>query len=261
MFERFTDRARRVIVLAQEEARDLGHDLIRPEHLALGLLEGDGVAARALAELDVTRDAVLERFLAQVPVGVGHGQKLPFTPSAKKTLELSLREALQLKHSYIGTEHILLGLIRLDDSPAAELFAVDVSTLRARVIDDATGEPKDQRTRTPALHLALGRAQGLAAESAMSSAHVVYAILMDDDAHATKALRGLGITDEAYAKAVHAIDAAETSDALHPPGSIEIRFGGRNEVMHDPELAAALDALSPEQLRTALRRAAGKDPA
>jgi ATP-dependent Clp protease ATP-binding subunit ClpA len=260
MFERFTDRARRVIALAQDEARDLGHNLIRPEHIALGLLEGDGVAARALAELGVTRDAVVERFVAQVPVGVGHGQRLPFTPSAKKTLELSLREALQLKHSYIGTEHILLGLIRLDDSPAASLFAVDVSALRARVIDYATGEPKDQRTRTPALHLALGRAQGLAGESAMSSAHVVYAILMDDEAHATKALRVLDVSDEAYAKAVHQIDVETTSDALHPPGSVEIRFGGRNEVVHDAELAAALDALSPQQLRDALRRVVEQHP-
>jgi ATP-dependent Clp protease ATP-binding subunit ClpC len=113
MFERFTSRARRVIVLAQEEARDLGHNYIGTEHLLLGLVrEEEGVAALALRPLGVTLQATREQVQAAAgpaaPEQTGH---IPFTPRAKKVLELSLREALQLRHNYIGTEHILLGLV------------------------------------------------------------------------------------------------------------------------------------------------------
>ena len=114
MFERFTDRARRVVVLAQEEAKMLNHNYIGTEHILLGLIhEGEGVAAKALESLGISLDAVRE----QVQDIIGQGQQqptghIPFTPRAKKVLELSLREALQLGHNYIGTEHILLGLIR-----------------------------------------------------------------------------------------------------------------------------------------------------
>lgn len=114
MFERFTDRARRVVVLAQDEAKALNHNYIGTEHLLLGLIsEGEGVAAKALESLDISLEAVR----AQVEEIIGHGTStptghIPFTPRAKKVLELSLREALQMNHSYIGTEHILLGLIR-----------------------------------------------------------------------------------------------------------------------------------------------------
>ena len=114
MFERFTDRARRVVVLAQEEARMLNHNYIGTEHILLGLIhEGEGVAAKALESMNISLDAVRE----QVQEIIGQGQAaptghIPFTPRAKKVLELSLREALQLGHNYIGTEHILLGLIR-----------------------------------------------------------------------------------------------------------------------------------------------------
>ena len=111
MFERFTDRARRVVVLAQEEARMLSHNYIGTEHILLGLIhEGEGVAAKALESLNISLEAVR----AQVEEIIGQGQQapsghIPFTPRAKKVLELSLREALQLGHNYIGTEHILLG--------------------------------------------------------------------------------------------------------------------------------------------------------
>jgi ATP-dependent Clp protease ATP-binding subunit ClpC len=113
MFERFTDRARRVVVLAQDEARLLNHNYIGTEHILLGLIhENEGVGAKALEALGVTLDAVRE----QVRDIIGEGNQtpsghIPFTPRAKKVLELSLREALQLGHNYIGTEHILLGLI------------------------------------------------------------------------------------------------------------------------------------------------------
>src|SRR5699024_7608868 len=124
MFERFTDRARRVVVLAQEEARMLNHSYIGTEHILLGLIhERDGVAAKALQTLDVYPGAVRE----QVREIIGHGQQgpyghIPFTPRAKKVLELSLREALQLGHNYIGTEHILLGLIREGEGVAAQVL-------------------------------------------------------------------------------------------------------------------------------------------
>ena len=124
MFERFTDRARRVVVLAQEEAKMLNHNYIGTEHLLLGLIhEGEGVAAKSLESLDISLDAVRE----QVQEIIGQGQQqptghIPFTPRAKKVLELSLREALQLGHNYIGTEHILLGLIREGEGVAAQVL-------------------------------------------------------------------------------------------------------------------------------------------
>jgi len=121
VFERFTDRARRVVVLAQDEARMLNHDYIGTEHLLLGLIgEGEGVAARALESLGISLDALRQ----QVEQVIGRGQQapsghIPFTPRAKKVMELALREANDLGHSYIGTEHILLGLIREGDGVAA----------------------------------------------------------------------------------------------------------------------------------------------
>ena len=124
MFERFTERARQVVVLAQEEARMLNHNYIGTEHILLGLIhEGDGVAARSLESLGISLDAVRQ----QVEEIIGQGQQapsghIPFTPRAKKVLELSLREALQLGHGYIGTEHILLGLLREGDGVAAQVL-------------------------------------------------------------------------------------------------------------------------------------------
>jgi ATP-dependent Clp protease ATP-binding subunit ClpC len=124
MFERFTDRARRVVVLAQDEARSLNHNYIGTEHILLGMLrEGEGVAAKALEELGIGADAIRQ----QVVEIIGRGQQIPsghipFTPRAKKVLELSLRESLQLGHEYIGTEHILLGLIREGDGVAAQVL-------------------------------------------------------------------------------------------------------------------------------------------
>ncbi len=150
MFERFTDRARRVLVLAQEEARDLNHSFIGTEHILLGLIrEGEGVAAKALDSLGVTFEAVREK----VEEAIGsNGNPTPgsppFTPRAKKVLELSLREALQLGHSYIGTEHMLLGLVREGDGVAAQVLiqlGADLARVRQQVIQMMSGQPgKDQ---------------------------------------------------------------------------------------------------------------------
>ena len=121
MFERFTDRARRVLVLAQQEARVLGHNFLGTEHLLLGLIrETEGVAAMALAQLGIRLDDVRDRVKETVgPAGSAPTGSPPFTPWAKRVLELSLREALQLGHNYIGTEHILLGLVREGEGVAA----------------------------------------------------------------------------------------------------------------------------------------------
>ena len=138
MFERFTDRARRVAVLAQEEARMLNHDHIGTEHILLGLIrEGEGVAAKALESLGISQEAVRR----QVEEIIGQGQQppsghIPFTPRAKKVLELSLREALQLGHNYVGTEHILLGLIREGGGVAAQVLVklgADLNRVRQQV--------------------------------------------------------------------------------------------------------------------------------
>ena len=144
MFERFTDRARRVVVLAQEEARMLNHNYIGTEHILLGLIhEGEGVAAKALESMGIS----LEGVRAQVEEIIGQGQQapsghIPFTPRAKKVLELSLREALQLGHNYIGTEHILLGLIREGEGVAAQVLVklgADLNRVRQQVIQLLSG--------------------------------------------------------------------------------------------------------------------------
>ena len=144
MFERFTDRARRVVVLAQEEARMLNHNYIGTEHILLGLIhEGEGVAAKGLESLGISLEAVR----SQVEEIIGQGQQapsghIPFTPRAKKVLELSLREALQLGHNYIGTEHILLGLIREGEGVAAQVLVklgADLNRVRQQVIQLLSG--------------------------------------------------------------------------------------------------------------------------
>src|SRR5215475_4165437 len=121
MFERFTNRARRVIVLAQDEARELRHNYIGTEHILLGLLGvPDGVASRALDHFGMTQDSVRQDVTNRVGTGASPvSGRIPFTPRAKKVLELSLREALQLHHNYIGTEHLLLGLLREGEGVAA----------------------------------------------------------------------------------------------------------------------------------------------
>jgi hypothetical protein len=197
MFERFTDRARRVVVLAQEEARTLNHNYIGTEHILLGLIhEGEGVAAKALESLGISLDAVRQQVGEDIGQGqqvgedigqgqqvgedigqgqqvgedIGQGQQapsghIPFTPRAKKVLELSLREALQLGHNYIGTEHILLGLIREGDGVAAQVLVklgADLNRVRQQVIQLLHG----YQGKEPA-------ASGTAAESAPSTSLVL----------------------------------------------------------------------------------------
>ena len=140
MFERFTDRARRAIMLAQEEARELGHSYLGTEHLLLGMLRDDsGVAASALASLGITLEAAREAVAATVGRGAGQpAGHIPITPPAKRSLELALRESLQLGCDYIGPEHILLGVIHSDSSVAARTMAglgAPPDGVRQRVIE------------------------------------------------------------------------------------------------------------------------------
>jgi len=144
MFERFTDRARRVVVLAQEEARLLNHNYIGTEHILLGLLhEAEGIAAQVLVSLGISLDAC--RLRVEEIIGRGTdapGGSIPFTPRAKKVLELSLREALQLGHNYIGTEHLLIGLLREGEGVAAQVLVklgLDLTTVREQVLAQVSG--------------------------------------------------------------------------------------------------------------------------
>src|SRR6186713_1856486 len=166
MFERFTDRARRVVVLAQEEARLLNHNYIGTEHILLGLIhEGEGVAAKALESLGISLDAVR----GQVEEIIGEGGSspsghIPFTPRAKKVLELSLREALQLGHNYIGTEHILLGLIREGEGVAAQVLVklgADLNRVRQQVLQLLSG----YQGKEPAEGASGGRGEGAPSSS------------------------------------------------------------------------------------------------
>jgi ATP-dependent Clp protease ATP-binding subunit ClpA len=165
MFERFTDRARRVVVLAQEEARRLDHNWIGTEHILLGLIrERDSVAARTLESLDISLDAVR----AQVEEIIGRGQQvpswhIPFTPRAKKVLDLSRRESEQLGHDYVGTEHILLGLIREGDGVAAQvliMLGADPNRVRRQVIQLIHGPPPQEDAQVTGLQARLVAVKG-----------------------------------------------------------------------------------------------------
>jgi len=144
VFERFTDRARRVLTFAQDEARLLNHSFIGTEHILLGLLrEGDGVGAQTLRSLGISLEAVREKVQETIGMaGTAPSGSPPFTPRAKKVLELSLREALQMNHSYIGTEHLLLGLVREGEGVAATVLiglGADPPRVRQEVINLMSG--------------------------------------------------------------------------------------------------------------------------
>jgi ATP-dependent Clp protease ATP-binding subunit ClpA len=159
MFERFTERARRVVVLAQEEARRLHHNYIGTEHILLGLIrEGEGVAALALDALGISLDAVrqqVEEIIGQSPQEVPPPGHIPFTPRAKKVLELSLRESLDMGHNYIGTEHILLGLVREGEGVAAQVLGklgARLDRVRAKVNEMVKGVPEVSSPHLSPIH-------------------------------------------------------------------------------------------------------------
>jgi ATP-dependent Clp protease ATP-binding subunit ClpC len=225
MFERFTNRARSTVVHAQEEARLLRHNYIGTEHVLLGLLrERDGVAAKALNALGVSSDAV-RREVTEI---IGEGDQspsghIPFTPRAKKVLELSLREALQLKHNYIGTEHILLGLIREGEGVAAQVLvrlSADLDRVRQQVTHLLAGLPEGssaempvaRRTRTPAAEQVVAAAEELAGGSPMGSQHLLEALARSEGSAAAKVFAALGVDVDALATTIDDVGIDGTTD-------------------------------------------------
>jgi ATP-dependent Clp protease ATP-binding subunit ClpA len=256
MFERFTNRARHAVVLAQEEARRLQHNYIGTEHILLGLLgEPEGIGARALDRFGMTAEGTREEVRAIVGTGpsapTGH---IPFTPRAKKTLELALREALQLHHNYIGTEHILLGVIREGDGVGAQVLRQhgDLLAFRTAVLDivpavkaePARGRrmwlwrragsdplepqpigPTELRT-TPAADTSLSEAAKLAGAQPVGSHHLLLAALTDPDTAAARALAALGVDLDQAREALRSAQVTGTSDE-QPEDA-----GGRQMLVH-----------------------------
>jgi ATP-dependent Clp protease ATP-binding subunit ClpA len=222
MFERFTDRSRHTVVLAQEEARLLNHPYIGTEHLLLGLIrEGEGVAAKVLRRFGIA----LPDVRADVVEIIGEGTEspsghIPFTPRSKKVLELSLREALQMGHNYIGTEHILLGLIREGEGVAAQVLirrGADLDRVRATVLSEV-GQIGHERhrlpaRRTPGAEEAIANAQRLAASTPLGSHHLLEALARSEDTLAGKVLASLGVDPDTLAATIDEMGTEGTSDA------------------------------------------------
>jgi ATP-dependent Clp protease ATP-binding subunit ClpA len=270
MFERFTDRARHVVVLAQEEARRLQHNYIGTEHLLLGLFgEPEGIAAKALDRLGMTREGTRDEVRAIVGPGpVTPSGHIPFTPRAKKTLELALREAVQLHHSYIGTEHILLGVLREGDGVGARILqqhVTDLSQVRMAVLDllpatqaevgrgrrwlrrrgpGALGEPgaapeAAEIHTTPAADVSLSEASRLAGSQPVGSHHLLLAALTDPDSAAARALAALGVNLDQARDALRSADVTGTSDEQPEEA------GRRQMVIHVAEDKLTIEAADP----------------
>jgi ATP-dependent Clp protease ATP-binding subunit ClpA len=272
MFERFTNRARHVVVLAQEEARGLHHNYIGTEHVLLGMFgEPDSVAGRVLHGLGMTLDSARIEVADKVGVGkkpqvTGH---IPFTPRAKKVLELGLREAAALHHGYIGTEHLLLGLVREGQGAAAKILvehAGDLATVRSAVLALApAGEPgqgrrwlrrrgtgpvpdedsegsrdwDNEHRATPAAEVSLEQAARLAGQQPLGSHHLLLATLADPSTAAARALAALGVDLEQARTALRNADVTGTSDELPEEA------GRRQMRIEVTEQALRLEATDP----------------
>jgi ATP-dependent Clp protease ATP-binding subunit ClpA len=243
MFERFTDRARRVLVLAQEEARLLNHNYLGTEHILLGLVhEGEGVAALVLDSFGVGLDTVRQRIKEAVGDSPGAGVGAPpFTPRSKKVLELSLREALRLGHNYIGTEHLLLGLVRVDEGLAAQILtqlgvpSTDAVRDRVTTVLREHGQTPTTPGFTPAGATVRDRARMLASAEGSGDArvpagshHYLLALLADATSLASGVLVGLGVTEDAVRQKIAELGTAGTSDevtTMPTPITVEIAPG------------------------------------
>ncbi|MEV1066076.1 Clp protease N-terminal domain-containing protein [Streptomyces sp. NPDC050263] len=221
-FERFTVEARKVVVTAQEEARLLKHNHIGTEHILLGLLDApDSTAAKVLHRLGYDKETAQVDIAAMVKPGTqelrGH---IPFAPRAKKTLDLALREAQQLHHTSIGTEHILLALVSEGEGVGAKVLAerIDpISRIRAAVLASAEG-PQDVATGpwpagTPATEDTLSAAAALAGGAPVGSHHLLEAMLRTENSMAARALRELGVDPDAVAAKIDELDPETTTDA------------------------------------------------
>ncbi len=287
MFERFTAYARRAVVMAQEEAREMNHNYIGTEHILLALLrrpdglpnQADGGASGILDEFGMTLEGVRQEVLDKVGSGAGTRKSghIPFTPRAKKVLELSLREALQLHHNYIGTEHILLGLIREDKGVAAQIMREhgDLLAIRAAVLDRVpAGDEEDKAGlatlvrqvklrlgggredeaagvanvhATPATDATLAEAARLAGDAPVGSHHLLLAALADPDSAAARTLAGLGVDLDQARELLRTADVTGTSD--EPPEeagrrqmSLQVTGETLTIVVVDPVLVAAGEA-------------------
>jgi ATP-dependent Clp protease ATP-binding subunit ClpA len=229
MFERFTDRARSVVVTAQDEARERRHNYIGTEHLLLGLYASPAsVAARVLRDLSLGYDDVR----AGIDAIVGEGDTtprghIPFTPRAKKVLELALRESKHLGHNYIGTEHILLGIIQEGEGVAAQIIAqhgirLDLARQSVLALLAEPGsieavplaeEPGPRSPRTTGARDVLAAAEGLAGGAPMGSQHLLEALVNADGSMAARVLADLGVDAEAIAAKVDELDPENTTDA------------------------------------------------
>jgi len=269
MFERFTDRARRVVVISQEEARKLQHNYIGTEHILLGLLAVQGgVAFKILDRFGMSPDGVREEVVARVGTGTatieGH---IPFTPRAKKTLELSLREALQLSHNYIGTEHILLGLIREGEGVAAQIITAhgaEMDSVRQAIIEMLQaygGQRSGQRwlrslsgaaeaegtdlPATPAAEASVTTAVQLAGTKPIGSHHLLLAALEDPDSAAARTLAALGVDLDQAREALRTVDVTGTSDEQPE------ERGRRHMVLRVTDTSLTIEATDPDIIKAA----------
>jgi ATP-dependent Clp protease ATP-binding subunit ClpA len=246
MFERFTDKARQSVVVAQEEARLLNHDYIGTEHLLLGLLsQPESIAAGVLTRLGISLDGTRADVEAFIGRGAGPpAGHIPFTPRAKKVLELSLREALQLGHNYIGTEHILLGIVREGEGVAAQVLTqrgAALDRVRALVLAEVKLAAGGKRTpagprRTPGAEAVIATAEQLAGSGPVGSHHLLEAMALVDDSLAAGTLAALGVAPDALAAKIDELGTEGTAD-LSPEDAaarrMEVRFG-------DDEVAVVL---------------------
>ena len=265
MFERFTDRARRVLVLAQEESRMLGHNFIGTEHLVLGLIqEEEGVAARVLASKGITLQAARRQVQNRVGPSTGPpGGSPPFTADAKRALDLSLREALHLGHDYIGPEHLLLGIIIEASSTGAQVLVDlggDLAELRERVISRVSepGEPHAEAVAPQSAGLtrpaadAIAAARQLAGQGPVGTHHLLVAVLAQQGSLGAKVLDTFGVTALATQQLVDALGVASTTDeAPEVTGGRTIRVS----VVDHRE-----PARTGRRPRTGRRRSTGRHP-
>ncbi|MGH9293223.1 MAG: Clp protease N-terminal domain-containing protein [Acidimicrobiales bacterium] len=265
MFERFTDRARRVLVVAQDEARQMGHRFIGPEHLLLGLCEGEGLASTALAECAVdvaaVRAKVEQRIESSPQARMLH--KVPFSPEAKKSLELALRTALRLGHNYIGTEHLFMGLrdeAKRRSETLDDLLGVPASSVQDRLMELLRGGGAPTAPLAPAMRLAMDLARRSAAGLALTTGHLLSSLVSIADSQAAKALGALGVSEEAVASALGEIDVSTTSDATEAAQALSIVVGGSTKVIGDPDIVGAVMKLTADQLRAVLRQALDIEP-
>jgi ATP-dependent Clp protease ATP-binding subunit ClpA len=272
MFDRFTDRARRAIVVAQDEAREMGHDQIRPEHLLIGLTEGDGVAAKAMAQSGVDGAAMRGRVAARAESKPSARElaKVPFSAEIKKAMELSLRAALGLGHKYIGTEHLFFGVQREAgerDELLDQLLGVSATDVHERIMEmlrDVRPMLRDISLAgwmySPALQSAMATARRQASGALVTTGHLLVAMAADADSQAARALAALGVKGEALPAALKRVPIEGTSDAPAPAQSVAITVGETTTFISDPDVAAALQDLNSDELRMVMRKAIKGSP-